>query len=202
MHSANPNIDAKVLQPYFFDIGNFVYSINRTKNIILFVAGFGHPPNIDAAIWLVQDIMPIVWKNNPEIKLYLVGSNPTKEVINLQSTNILVTGYVTDIVLDEYYTLARVAVVPLRFGAGIKNKVLEALSKCVPLVTTDVGVQGMAELKSLIPVRNSSSEFATEIIKLIDDDSTWETVSTKGFEYVKLHFSIDSMQSNFEKDIN
>ena len=200
--SFNANLNAKVLQPYFFKAVDIAPSSKRSKNNILFVAGFGHPPNIDAAIWLVQDIMPFVWNYNPNITLFLVGSNPSEEVLNLKNDKINVTGYVTDAALDDYYSMARVAVVPLRFGAGVKNKVLEALSKGVPLVTTDVGVQGMFELTSVIPVKNCAREFANEIIKLVEDESSWENASIKGFQYVKSHFSIDSMQIIFEQELS
>ena len=166
------------------------------------MAGFGHPPNIDAAKWLIQEIMPQVWSFNPLVHLTLVGSKPTDDILSLKSDRVDVTGYVTDQVLNYYYENARVAVVPLRFGAGVKYKVLEALSKGVPLVTTEVGTQGMPELQKIITVHNDPSKIAKEIIRLINNDDAWSAASKAGYSYINKNYSMKAMQDFFEREFD
>src|SRR5690606_35530053 len=114
---------------------------------ILFVAGFRHAPNVDAASWLASDIMPLVWQTCPQATLYLVGSNPTTDVKKLAIPGrVIVTGSVSEQDLAQHYASARVSVVPLRFGAGVKLKVLETMQCGVPLVTTTVGLQGLPDV--------------------------------------------------------
>ena len=197
-----PEKDIKVLQPYYYEqhIKGERLPVDSTE--ILFVAGFSHPPNIDAAKWLVLEIMPLIWSINPMVQLSLVGSNPTNEVLALKNDRVEVTGYVTDEMLNYYYAKARVAVVPLRFGSGVKNKVLEALSKGVPLVTTEVGIQGMPELKQIVPVRDNPHDFAEEVIRFIEDDEAWTFLSNTGYSYINNNFSMKSMKAFFEKEFD
>src|SRR6185436_8426105 len=121
LRSLVPQIDSRVVPPYCF--ASFVddAKVDGRKDI-LFVAGFGHPPNVDAALWLREEVMPLVWAKRPDVKLRLVGSNPTDQVRALARDDTEVTGYVSDDVLLDHYRTARVAVVPLRYGAGIKSK--------------------------------------------------------------------------------
>ncbi|WP_186230946.1 glycosyltransferase family 4 protein, partial [Burkholderia gladioli] len=138
--------------PYFFDTeATPVAALDaRDSELIIFVAGFGHPPNIDAAIWFVGEILPRIVREVPGARLMLIGSNPTDAVRALAGDTVTVTGYVSDARLAELYGSARVAVVPLRFGAGVKNKVVEALNFGAPLVTTPVGLQGLPELDRIV----------------------------------------------------
>ncbi len=196
-----PEVNVKVLQPYYFDIANTINRVPVSSNKIIFVAGFGHPPNVDGAKWLVNDIMPLVWAIKPQTSLSLVGSNPTAEVLALQGDNVEVTGFVSDYILDSYYSSARVAVVPLRFGAGIKNKVLEALNKRVPLVTTTAGIQGMAELNEFVPICDNPHDFANAIIQFLENDQAWSVATHAGYSYVVDKFSMKSMQDFFESEL-
>ncbi|UWX04295.1 glycosyltransferase [Pseudoxanthomonas sp. NC8] len=130
------------LPPYAFDAFNDAAQPQGRKGV-LFVAGFAHPPNVDAAMWLVDQVMPAIWSRYPDLKLSLVGANPTDQVRGLAGPRVEVTGYVSDEELARHYAEARVAVVPLRYGAGVKGKVVEAMQSGVPLVTTRVGAQGL-----------------------------------------------------------
>lgn len=196
-----PNKIVKVLQPYYFENECIIERKPIKNSEIIFVAGFSHQPNEDAAKWLVNEIMPRVWSRKPQVQLRLIGSNPTNDVIALKSDRIDVTGFVTDQSLDDYYQNARMALVPLRFGAGVKNKVLEALSKGVPLLTTETGIQGMPELRQIVPVRVNAQSFADEIINILEDDNTWLTLSKNGQKYVYENFSATKMQNFFEKEL-
>lgn len=185
-----PNAIARTVPLYFFDqAAPQVDSATRRKADLLFVAGFGHPPNVDAAKWLVGEIFPRVRARVPEARLLLVGSNPTNEVRALEDETVTVTGYVTDEALEGFYRSAGVAVVPLRFGAGVKGKVIEALHHGLPLVTTTVGVQGLDGLDSVAPVSDEAAEIADAIVRLMEDAAHWEVLAQAGRDYVSARFS-------------
>lgn len=110
---------------------------------ILFVGSFVHTPNVDGILWFAREVLPRVLSVHPSARLTIVGADPPQPVRELaQGTDrILVTGWVTDV--SPYYASARVVIAPLRFGSGIKLKVLEAMSFGRPVVTTSVGAEGM-----------------------------------------------------------
>lgn len=192
----HPCVNALTISPYIYpDTNRFIAREPVIGNDIVFVAGFGHPPNTDAALWFVKTIFPRVQEQMPGARLYLIGSNPSDQVKALGKGNVTVTGYVTDEQLSDYYGKARVAVVPLRYGAGIKNKVVEAMAYGVPLVTTQVGAQGLVELEKIIPITDDESQFAAAIIEILRDDARWRSVSRQGAEFVGAHFSADAMIS-------
>lgn len=196
-----PGAVARTIVPYFFPRRDHTIE-RRERNHLLFVAGFGHSPNVDAAKWLVSKIFPIVRKRVPGAVLSLVGSNPTAEVKALATSDIHVTGYVSDIELARFYRKAGVAVAPLRFGAGVKGKVVEALHHGLPMVTTSVGAQGLARLNEVAVVRDDPSACAQAIVHLMTDELAWEHASTKGSAYVIEKFSAKAMQMIFALDIN
>ena len=135
---------------------------------LLFVAGFNHPPNIDAAIWFVQDIFPLIKESLPDVQLHIVGSNPSSKVLALASDAIKVHGYVSDEELTNLYSMTACAVVPLRFGAGVKGKVLEAIQHCVPLVTTSVGAEGIPNAETVMYIADQPLDFASSVIDAIE----------------------------------
>ncbi len=162
---------------------------------ILFVAGFAHSPNVDAACWLVEEILPSIRLRLPGVRLHLVGSNPTDEVKALAREGVQVHGYVDDETLKLMYQSARVVVAPLRFGAGVKLKVLEAMAHGVPVVTTPVGAQGLPGLADVIPVANQPAMVADAVSALLLDDERWREVSVAGSRYIRRHFSVDTMSA-------
>lgn len=187
-----PGVDARAINAYAWDDFNANASPEGRADV-LFVAGFGHPPNADAALWLFREIMPRVWAVRPDVRLSLVGSNPTAPVRALAGERVEVTGYVTDEELSRRYAHARVAVVPLRFGAGVKSKVVEALQQGVPLVTTGVGAQGLPDLSAVADVHDGEEAFAAAVLALLADDEAWRFRSRAGAAYVKARYSRDAM---------
>jgi GT2 family glycosyltransferase/SAM-dependent methyltransferase/glycosyltransferase involved in cell wall biosynthesis len=161
---------------------------------ILFVAGFAHPPNVDAARYLIREILPLIEGQIGSVKVVLAGSNPTEAVKNLAGPNVEVTGYVTEERLAELYYLNRVAVVPLRFGAGVKGKVIEALSRGLPLITTSIGSEGIPGLDAVVPVRNEAADIAEALKLLLTDDVTWLAQAQAQMQLAQRCFSRAAMQ--------
>ena len=201
-----PGVRCEAIQAYCYDrFGTRGHGL-AGRSDVLFVAGFGHPPNVDAAVWLVEEILPLLQQRCPSARLYLVGSNPTERVLALASEHVVVTGYVEDGVLQSFYERSRVAVVPLRFGAGIKSKVVEALQQGLPLVTTTVGAQGLDGLDRVAKVADDAPAIAGMVADLLTDDRAWVDLSTVSAGYAEQRFSRESMRSAlsriFSREVN
>ncbi len=161
---------------------------------ILFVAGFAHPPNVDAALFLIDQVMPALRRELGPVSVVLAGSNPTEAVRALAGLEVEVTGYVTDEELEALYHRHRVAIVPLRFGAGVKGKVVEALSRGLPLITTSIGSQGIPGLADIVPVCNDVPGIVAALQRLLTDDAAWMAQSAAQLAFAQRVFSRLAMQ--------
>jgi len=161
---------------------------------LIFVAGFAHPPNIDAATWLIREVLPLTWRKRPTVTAWLVGSHPSPEVLELAGPKVRVTGAVTADALIGLYASARVAAVPLRAGAGVKLKVVEALQQGVPMITTEVGAQGLPGLADIVPVCGDPANFADAILHLMADDAAWLNQSVAQTAYARERFAPAAMR--------
>lgn len=182
------------------DVAGDLSQTLASRQDILFVAGFAHPPNVDAACWLVREILPRVWSQHPDVRLHLVGSNPAPEVSALADERVLVTGYVSDAALDAYYARCRVATAPLRFGGGMKGKVLEAMRHGLPMVTTPVGVQGLSAA-GFVPHSEDPAILAEHVSRLLEDDDYWRQVSLANTDFIARHYSVQSLWSVLERGL-
>ena len=155
---------------------------------LLFVGGFRHPPNVDAAVWLVREIMPLVWREVPEARVAIVGSHAPPEVEALQGERVEVAGHVPD--LSTHYARARVSINPLRFGAGVKGKIINSLAMGLPVVTTGIGNEGL-NLRDGVEalVGNTPAQIADYTISLYRDDALWRSLSRAGAEVIGRRFS-------------
>jgi len=156
----------------------------ETRNNILFVAGFQHTPNIDAVQHLVNDIWPIIKQKLTKVKLYIVGSNPTDAVKKLASDDIIVTGFVNDLV--PYYQQCKLMVAPLRYGAGVKGKITQSLAMGLPVISTPMGIEGMNlnDNRNCL-VAEKPDEFAKKTIQVYSDKKLWEKLSQNGLDVAK-----------------
>lgn len=136
--------------------------------ILTYVANFGYEPNVDAAVYFVQSVLPSVIRSVPDAHLMLVGNAPPPEVQALAGPSVTVTGRVPDV--GEYLTSATVVVCPLRIGGGVKVKMLEALAYGKAIVSTPVGVQGFgADASTAVAVTHRAAEMSAAIVDLIRD---------------------------------
>ncbi|MBV9247983.1 MAG: glycosyltransferase, partial [Acetobacteraceae bacterium] len=163
---------------------------------IVFVAGFAHPPNEDAACWFMREVLGKVRLKHPGATLSIVGSQPTARVRSLAGNGVTVLADVDDAKLLEVYRRARVAVVPLRWGAGVKLKVVEALREGVPLVTTPVGAQGLPGVCDVAFVRDTAESFARAVCELLSDDTVWKRCCAKQIEYAVARFNKSALQES------
>lgn len=163
-------------------------NIKKKKNL-LFVGGFGHPPNIDAVLWFANEIFPHILISYPDIIWYIVGSKPPQEIMNLQSNNIVIKGFVSDEELHSLYQSCRLVVVPLRYGAGVKGKVIESIYEQCPLITTPVGAEGISTLEGVFVVAAADKSMADTIIRLYNDEDVLQNMMSKSPEYINTYFT-------------
>lgn len=165
-----------------------------------FVGSYGHPPNLDAAKYLVQEIAPLVngserINGSGELSIvgFLVGSNPPPQLTTLEAENIKVLGHVPD--LTDLLHRLRCTAAPLRYGAGLKGKVLESLAHGLPCVMTEVAAEGMelpGELEWLIA--RTPQEFARKLATVHEDRALNEALAAHGLEFIQSRYSSASTQ--------
>jgi sugar transferase (PEP-CTERM/EpsH1 system associated) len=167
---------------------------------LVFTGNMGYPPNVNASLYLVKEILPLVRKQKPEITLTLAGASPHPDVKALESNNVHVTGWVEDI--REYYAKARIFIAPMQIGTGLQNKLLEAMAMKIPSITSPLANQALeAEPGKEILVGDSPEEFADYIIKLLDDKKLSEKLADNGFSFVQNNYNWESATEKLEKII-
>ena len=177
----------------YFSYFNGEYNRNR----IVFMGNMRTVPNIDAALYFAHEIFPLIKKKIPKAEFFIVGVEPIKKIYKLASKdkNISVTGFVDDI--RQYLKTAAVSVAPMRYGAGIQNKILESMAIGTPVVTTSTGLEGINAIHGKeIMVEDLPEMFASRIVDLIQDSKLRESISVSGRVFIEKHYS---WEKNLEK---
>lgn len=195
-------IKAKAITAYVYD--SFKTDIEKDfekREGLLFVGGFAHPPNADALFWFTEKILPEIRKKL-NLKFYIVGSKASKEIQDLhdESKGIIFKGFVSDEELEELYRKVRLVVVPLRYGAGVKGKVIEALYYNMPVITTSVGAEGIKDADTVMSICDSERQFADETAALYENTALLEEMSCKADKYIREHNSIEAVWSIIKED--
>ncbi len=170
-----------------------------TRNGLMFVGGFRHAPNVDAVLWFAKEIYPLVYKNR-KIPFYIIGSGAPIEIQQLDAPGIIYKGHLTDGELEEVYKMVRIAVIPLRYGAGIKGKIIEAMSYGVPLVSTSVGMEGIHEAENCAVIADDSLLFARKLLELYEDEAKLREISLAEQSNIVKYFSEDAAWDMIKED--
>ncbi len=175
------------------------FSPKPTEKIhdIVFSGNMNYPPNVDAALFLVKEIMPLVWKQKPEITLLLAGANPSQKVKNLSGEKVKVSGWMEDI--REAYLISRIFIAPMRIGTGLQNKLLEAMALKIPSITTPLANAALhAKSGEEILIGETARELAENILNLLDSKEKQNEIADKAFLFVQENFHWKNTTSRLE----
>ncbi len=175
-----------------------VTPFKKRSESVLFVGGFNHTPNIDGVLWFVSSVWPEIKRRNKNARFVVAGSNPPDEIKDLRSEDITVTGYLTDEKLSKLYESVKLAVIPIRYGAGLKGKTVEAIAYGLPAVCTSEGAYGLNETHDFLSVTDDPASIADTIIMLLKDEAEWQARSDKSIRYAQANFSFESVKNDFK----
>lgn len=177
---------------------SFPPDAEREHGHLVFVGSFRHTPNIDAMLYFVGEVMPLIRERISGVRLSIIGSSPPPEIKALASDDIDVIGYVEE--TAPYLLRAHISIAPLRYGGGLKGKVGEALSYGLPVVTTSFGAEGfgLTPGRELL-VANSSEEFAEAIIQILKDEALCERLGKAGYQFIMENYSPDTMRDRLNR---
>jgi GT2 family glycosyltransferase/glycosyltransferase involved in cell wall biosynthesis len=172
----------------------------QQRRDLVFVGGFGHPPNVDAVHWFIEEIFPRIRASLPEVQFHCIGSISDEAAQQLRAAGpgIQVHGQVADLL--PFMDCMRVAVAPLRFGAGVKGKVNLSMAHGQPVVATSCAVEGMhlrADVDVL--VADDAEAFAAAVIRLYQDAELWQQLANNGLANVAAHFSLAAAQDTVQR---
>lgn len=202
IHEIDDTVKAKAITAYVYE--DFLDNLNldfEKRESLLFVGGFAHPPNADAVLWFAREVFPLIREKLP-VNFYIVGSKVTEEIKALEQpgNGIIVKGFVSEEELSELYRTCRLVVVPLRYGAGVKGKVVEAIYNGAPIVTTSVGSEGIPGVEDVLLVEDQPEAFANTVVKTYSDTGKLRELAEKTQSYIRDHFSIDAAWEVIRED--
>lgn len=168
---------------------------------ILFVGNFNHRPNSDAILWFTKEIYPYIIEKYPDIILHIVGSPVFKEIKEIESTNIKLYGFLGDKDLYFLYKKCRIAIAPLRFGAGVKGKIIEAAYNQIPMITTSIGAEGLDKSIGSFLVEDDALKMSELICSIYNDYHKLKEISDSGINFIKKYFTPEIAKEILLKDI-
>ncbi len=181
--------NVRVIRPYIYkSTGQALTEFSERKDI-LFVGGFNHSPNVDAVLWFIKEVWPPIIKSNSQIRFIVAGSNPPDIIREQSNSRVIVKGYITDHELERLYDTVKLVVVPLRYGAGVKGKTVEAMKHGLPMVTTEVGIEGLPGDYSFLEPTDDAISFADQVLALYNDEKALVMMSDKSVKYIQENFS-------------
>ena len=159
---------------------------------LLFVGGFRHPPNVDALLWFAREVFPRIRAAQPGMQFHCIGGDVPAEVQALSAIDgIRIHGHVPD--LQPWLDGCRLSVAPLRYGAGVKGKVNQAMAHGLPVVATSPAVEGMHLIDGQDAlVADDAGGFADAVLRLHGDEALWNRIAANGRDNVARHFSMDA----------
>ena len=152
------------------------------KYDLVFTGNMSYPPNVNAVDYLASDILPIVWKTLPHVKLYIAGATPDPRVKKAASNRVIVSGWLDDI--RDAYAQSRVFIAPMRIGTGLQNKLLEAMSMCLPAITSPLANASLgAKPNEEVLIGSNAEEMAQHIITLLTEKETAQHIAQEGYNF-------------------
>ena len=191
----HPNKPSIVLPIYIWkDLPQVEYNAEKRKGLMF--VGSSHSPNADAMRWFLDEVFPQFIKNYPEAKFYIVGGSIPEDIKKHASANVIFTGFVSDEEMNALMNEVRLNVVPLRFGAGVKGKVVESVYQKLPVITTPVGAEGIPDTP-MITVTDTK-DFSESLISLYGDTDKLNMAVKTADKFLQNNYSEAVMCKVFE----
>lgn len=170
------------------------------RHDLVFVGGFRHPPNLDAMEWFIAEVFPIIRARLPQVRLHCIGANAPDALLARAAAQpgVEMHGFVEDIV--PYMDGARIAIAPLRFGAGVKGKINLSMAHGQPVVGTTCAVEGMhLQAGEDVLVADDAAGFAEAVVRLYQDPQLWQQLADAGLANVARHFSLQAAEATVRR---
>lgn len=161
---------------------------SKKKNFdLVFTGNMSYPPNIEAALYIKQEIIPLLERKIPQIQCLISGTNPTHALKKQDSSNFKVSGWVEDI--RDSYAQAKIFIAPMMIGTGLQNKLLEAMAMGLPCITTTLANNALkATPNEQILIADNQEAFVNQIIRLMNDAEFYKQIAEKGQRFVKTNY--------------
>ncbi len=195
-----PSAIVRAIPLYIYEHIEPIQANFENRRNIFFVGGFRHEPNVDGVLWFANKVLPLIVQELPDIQFLVAGSTMPATIKNLNSNHLVILGKITQSELEQHYSQSRVFVAPLRYGAGIKGKILESLSFQLPIVTTTCGAEGLPNATNFMKIADAPQEFADNIISIYKNQILWQQLSQRGRDFLLNDYSLDRVTEIIGKD--
>jgi glycosyltransferase involved in cell wall biosynthesis len=167
---------------------------------LLFIGNLAHRPNGDAVLFFMREVYPRLLQKLPNVRLDIIGDNPSADIAAHNSEEVRVRGYVSDV--EPYLRDRRVFIAPLRFGAGIKGKVGEAMAYGIPVVTTSIGAEGFGLTNEFdVMIADDPESFAAAVQRLYSQKELWQRVVDNSRLRIEKYFTPEVIAETINNSI-
>ncbi len=170
----------------------------KERRDILFIGSFQHPPNTDAVLFFTRDIFPLIQERLPDLRFYIIGDKPPSPIVALSTERVIVTGYQPDV--SVYFNTIKLSIAPLRYGAGVKGKINQSMGFGVPVVATNIAVEGM-ELNDRedILIADSPQWFSAAVVELYQSEELWTKLSANAIRRTHASYSTEAAKKQLQR---
>lgn len=192
--------DVKQLLINIYDVSTICNCYEPEKREgIMFIGGYRHTPNVDAVLWFSAEIFPRIYERLG-ISFYVAGADMSVDINSIDREGVIRLGTLTDSELEKMYAKVKLMVIPLRFGAGIKGKVIEAMYHGIPVVTTSIGMEGIPNENDAVKIADCDTDFADAVIEVYQSNAELIRMSLAGQEIIKRYYSREAAWNNIADD--
>jgi len=184
--------------PNGVDFNYYSPQLGDKKYDLIFSGNMNYPPNIESAVYIAQEIMPLLKKQKPDANLVIAGANPAPEVLKLKSDSINVTGWVDDI--REPFSQSKIHLAPMLISIGLQNKILQAMAMKIPCIVSSQANNAIhAPTDDCLLIADSPSEYVEKILLLLRDQTLYDKIADHAHSFVRKNFDWGAMNAKLEK---